>query len=660
MRVVVAGATRATLAGLALSLCLLPAKAAAQDDTGEAGFIPDSVFVTKERQPIPYMTNYDRNLSRGAWMQSLSYGLQTRRIVFNASGEATTVDGLRGLSTDGLEAGVQGSLTYRATNRWLWALDGTFASVSQDDDRSSTDQTRNKLQLRTQYMVNPVRNLTALALIFGELQQSQSLGDQNIPDANYAKHAGRDSSHTSGTKSGASGNLTWRPVRTLEVQGSAGLNRFRQVTNTLRRDLFLDGPAGADSSVDSTTQSKTPNADERFESSVRFTGVRGLDATVRVKGSESDQEYYVLVRRGTERASFANKSASFTATHAPSTALLFQLDASAGQSSRTFELQRNLRGRQRTLSGGAGMNLNRLNARASARLDVGRSENDQQQSQNGTTISRTLGVNGSRKITRRLWLDANGTASLFSRSYVDKVGDRDDARGYVNVGGGYLVSPRCSTAVHFSVNRTHAVAIQASASGANNVQTAYQMDANLKLRVTNTFSVTQFYQLNANYFIYDYNEQLNSLTRIRRIDTVLADSLFQFAFLRLNHNFFFQDRGAYTRPTGGGDRTYRVAQESYSQNLSVTVGISPLGGVTFLATQSLSNTRNYFSNAALNSTRNRWNLNLGMDVMRSLPGAMSIQGSVQRIDEYTEGTAGGPVLDQIGYWIAGVTFTKDF
>ena len=53
-------------------------------------------------------------------------------------------------------------------------------------------------------------------------------------------------------------------------------------------------------------------------------------------------------------------------------------------------------------------------------------------------------------------------------------------------------------------------------------------------------------------------------------------------------------------------------------------------------------------------------LNLGMDVTRSLPGAMSLQGSVQRIDEYTEGRDGGPILDPIGYWIAGVTFTKDF
>jgi hypothetical protein len=646
---------------LGLFCLLLPASAAAQDDDiGEAAFIPDSVFVQKQRAPIPYMTNYDRNLSRGAWLQSLSYGLQTRRIVFNASGSATTVDGLRGLSTDGLEAGVQGSLTYRATRRWLWALDGTFASVSQDDDRSSTDQTRNRLQLRTQYTVNPIRNVTASALVFGELQQSQSLGDQNIPNTVYAKHAGRDSSHTSGTKSGASGNFTWRPVKTLEVRSSAGMNRFRQVTNTLRRDLFIDGPGGADSTADSTTTSKTPNADERFESSFRFTGVRGLDATLVAKGSESDQEYYVLVRRGTERASYARKSLGLTATHAVSPALLFQLGASAGQSSRTFELQTNLRGRQRTLSGGAGVNLNRLDSRASARFDVGRSENDQQQSQNGTTISRTLNVSGMRRISRRLWMDVNGAASLLSRSYVDNAGDRDDARGYANVGGGYLVSPRCSTAVHFSVNRTHAVAIQAPSSGLNNVQTVYQMDANLKLRVTNTFTVTQFYLLNANYFIYDYDEQRNSLTRIRRIDTILADSLFQFAFLRLNHNFFFQDRGAYTRPSEGADRTYRVAQESYAQNLSVTVGVSPLGGVTFLATQSLSNTRNYFPNAALNSNRNRWNLNLGMDVTRSLPGAMSIQGSVQRIDEYTEGRDGGPVLDPIGYWIAGVTFTKDF
>ena len=654
---------RARLIGLWLGLfaaLLLPAPASAQDDSGDAGLISDTVFVEKQRPPIPYVTSYDRNLSRGAWMQSLGYTLQTKRIAFNASGSATTVNGLRGLESDGVEGGIQGSLSLRATRLWLWSLDGVFSGVNQDADRSSTKLNRNRLQLRTQYTFQPARSLSATALIFGELQQSQSIGDQSIPNATYAKHTGRDSSFTSGTKRGASGSATWHPARGFEFKAAGSANRFRQVTNTLSRDLFLGSPTQADSVAETTTRSDTPNEDERIETSVRYTGITGMNTYLSFTGSESDLEYYVLTRRDTEQFSLSDRRASLTSEYNLSQSLQFALAANAGRSFRSYALQTNLRSLMHTASFSSGLLMNRVTSKASVRFDVGRTENDLQASQNGVTISRMLNVSGGKKVSKRLWLDGLGTASLFSRSYTDKLGDRDDARGYVNLGGGYLVSPRCSTAVHFSINRTHAVAIHPSSSGLNNVQTAYQMDANLRLRATQTLSVIQFYQLNANYFIYDYDEQRNTLSRIRRIDTILTDSLFTFAFLRLNHNFFFVDRGSYVRPTEGGDRTYRVVQESYTQNLGVTVGIQPLEGVTFTATQSLANTRNYYPNPALNSNVNRWNLNFGMDVVRSLPGAMSLQGSVQRIDEFTEQMANEIVPEAVGYWIAGITFTKDF
>jgi hypothetical protein len=214
--------------------------------------------------------------------------------------------------------------------------------------------------------------------------------------------------------------------------------------------------------------------------------------------------------------------------------------------------------------------------------------------------------------------------------------------------------------VHFSVNRSHAVAIALGSSGGNNVQTTYQMDALVKLQASRTFTIYQNYQLNANYLIYDYDEKRNGLNRNRRIDTTLLDSLFTFATIRLTHNFFFQDVGAYTRAAEDEPREYSVDRETYAQNLSVAVSIRLMNGVNAGATQSLANSRNYFPNAALNTNKNRWNLNVGLTVDRELPGELRVNGVVQRIGEYTERPGPDPPLDVVDYWLAGITLMKDF
>jgi len=170
----------------------------------------------------------------------------------------------------------------------------------------------------------------------------------------------------------------------------------------------------------------------------------------------------------------------------------------------------------------------------------------------------------------------------------------------------------------------------------------------------------QFYQINANYLFYDYVEARNTLTRIRRIDTTLTDSLFSFALIRLTHNFYFQDLGSYSRLAGENSRTYSVAQQLYQQNVAVTLGLRPVPGIAFSATQSLANKRNYYPSGGQSTDQNRWNLNVSGVIDRQLPGDMALQGSIQHIGEYTERPSNLPSAEVVGYWLAGVTFTKSF
>jgi len=643
----------------ALGFAVVPALA---QDPG--AIIPDTTFVPTPRQPISYYTSYDRNISRATWLQTLSYAHNAKRVSFNVNASATTVNALQGLKSDGLDGDVLGSVNVLAAKDWTWALDGRFGINSNNDDRSSTDRRQNRLQLRTQYQFKPLPNLTAMGLVFAEFQQEQSVGDRTIPvssDQRFDSHAARDSSYTSGRRDGASGTLTWRVAPWLEIGGTGGKTNINTTTNTIRQDFFDDLSVGVtDSIAEVVTNSTSPNGDERLDTHVTMTGFPRTTLGLVLRTNSADQQYYSLTQREQENYKFGSRSAGFHAETAPFIGSQVVLDLGIDRGYRDYELQKRLNSLTHGGSATGQFNYFRQFARASVGFMFARTKAERQLTQNGTVISRAMNMNGSRRVSRRLWLDATGSVSLYTRQYEDSKSDKDDVRGYFNTGGGYLVSKACSTTVHFSVNRSHAVAIDSKSSGSNNVQTTYQMDASLKLQVSPTFTVYQNYQINANYLIYDYNERANTLNRIRRIDTTLLDSLFHFATIRLTHNFFFQDRGSYTRDTEDEPRGYAVAQELYAQGLTAAVNIRIIEGVVANASQSLSNSRSYVPNASSNSNRNRWNLNLGLTVNRTLPGDMRLDGAIQRIGEYTERPGPSPPLDVVDYWLAGITLTKDF
>jgi hypothetical protein len=444
------------------------------------------------------------------------------------------------------------------------------------------------------------------------------------------------------------------------VRGSGYGTRIGSTTRTLTRDFWaLNAGDGATLRTSSRDTTHAPTGDARFDANISFTGVKRTTMTVALNQIAGDQGYYLLAKRDQEHVSYNSRGAAFHIDHTPVPGGQISFDGSLGRSLREYELQTlNSLIHSRALA--ANFILYRETSRATFGLQAGRTRNEKQITQNGTIINRAMNASAGKRFTRRLWLDATGSISIFSRLYEKRISDRDDLRGYVNAGGGYLVSHACSTAVHFSANRSHAVALDPKSSGSNNVQNSYQMDAILKLQLSRTFSILQNYMINANYQIYDFDEPRNNLTRIRRIDTMISDSLFSFAFVRLAHNFYFQDRGSYVRGAGEEVRKYSVAGRLYQQNVGVTLGVRPVQGITFSATQSLSNSRNYSSTPGQDTNANRWNMNLGAVVDRELPGGMTLNGSVQHIGEYTEMPSPLPSARVVDYWLAGVTFTKAF
>lgn len=669
---------------------LLVGRAAAQEIDQGADAIPDSLFLARNHEPVSYFTTYNRDLSSGVWTQSLVYRHNTRLISFGLDGSTVTNDGLRGLTNRAVNGDLGGSLTFRATNRWLWALDGRGGVLSNEDDRSKTTRHTNRLQLRTQYTFNISSRFSGMGILFGELQQDQSLGNRTIPGDQYQlidstaapfdttvfnSHARRDSSFTSGLRDGLSGSVRWVPAPWLEMTGAGAATSIHSSIHTLERHSWGLNPGDVPTYVtESDTTVQAPNGDQRFEVRTNYTGLKRSTASMVVRNLGFDQKYYALNKGSQEHLSKNVRGADFHFDTMPLNGLQMAIDGNLAHSFQEYDLQKNLTSRSNSATMNTALNYWKSEARASIGFQLGRTQSDRQVTQNGTAINRSLSASGGKRVSRRLWLDGAGTISLFSRTYDDtatttiiegqkvNVSDRDDVKGSANIGGGYRVSERCSTTVHFSTARTHAVAIHPSSSGGNNVQTTYQMDATLRVQATRTFTILQNYMINANYQIFDYNELNNTLTRIRRIDTTLSDSVFSFAFIRFDHNFWFQDRGAFTREEEGADRTYSVAVETYQQNVSVTVGACPFAGILFTATQSLANTRNYLPSASktVSTNRNRWNLRIGGSVDRQLPGDMALQGSVQRVSEYTETPADRPAIEFVDYWIATVSLNKDF
>jgi hypothetical protein len=627
--------------------------------TEENWEISDSLFAEQPKAPINYYTTYDLNVSRSVWMQTLSYSRSGKRVSFGVDANMNTLQPFRGLETEGKDGSIMGRLNLRATQHWLWSVDGLFDMSSNEDPRSSTKRRQNKVQLRTQYSTTLFPGLSGTALAFTELRQEQGLSQKTIPPDTLA----RDSTYTSGRRDGVSGNLRWAPKSWLNVN-ALGAGNWNHLSTETRQRKFVPIPTGGSNlAQDSLDVSETPTGDQRFEATALYNGIPKTSITSFARSRTGTQTMYAFTRRGLDTLSWYDRTAGLKIDHMPLPGGQLTLQGTISQAFREYELQRNFNSLGRTHSASADFFIYRPVSRFNAGFQLTRVRNDRQITQNGLVIARAMNASGARRITDRLWLEGSGTLSLYSRRYDNPVADRDDLRGNANVGGGYRVSSRCSTAVHFSVTRGHAVAVDAGAAAENNVQTSYQMDASLRLQVSRTFQILQNYQINANYFIYDFDfqEDRNSLTRIRRIDTVLTDSLFDFAILRLTHNFFAQDRGSYSRTEEDGPRKYGVSQEGYVQNLSLMLGVSPWSGIFFSATQSLGNTRNYFyAPASVTTNRNRLNLNLGARIDRTLPGDLVLQGSVQHIGEYTEADENLPRRDDLDYWLAGASLQKSF
>jgi hypothetical protein len=652
---------------MALALFNPRTEALGQEYDDYSAFVPDSLFEASPRTPVSYMSLYNRDQTRGTWTQSLGFSRSFRTFAVNLSGGTTTAEDLVGSASQSTTGDIGGQIDWRATDRLFLSLigAGSMSSISDGVRSSNSEQRRNRLGLQAQYRAEPLPGAKLTLLASSEIQRNHDLrnterpvnGAEGTPDSTFVQ---RDSAYFSGRLDTVRGRLDWTLAEWLLVNGTATGSWTKPTTDvrTFRATTPNDGSPGHGS--DESRRERLPADNAGFEGKISMTRVRAtkLEFLSRVRGS--DQVYFDLGQLQVEQFSNDTRSHSALVETSILPKTLFSVNASVNRTQRQYQARPNLNAlvTTRELKSMAAYSTPVTTAFAS--FTVNRSRAEQQATGNGIVLTRALNTNISHRIFGRLYLTGLGSATLNSYRYIAAEDDRDIASAFGSAGLRFALTPRCSTSANFAVSRTHNVSIDETRSSGNLAQTVYQLNGALRMPLSNTLSVWQDYVLSATYRMFDYTEDLDDLSRNFRIDTIVADTLFPFAYLRLDHRYNFFDRGDFTPLDEGGPRLYGVQQKQYQQTLEGTIGVRPIAGIIFVVKQSLADTdnRNIVDKTTVGTRQ--WNLSLGLEVNRSFWDGAGITGAIRRESKYQNVSAGGPSINEEDHWLAAVQFQKDF
>jgi len=655
-----------------------PALAAAQASDGLGGVVPDSVFEAKPHIPARYLTTYTNDKSRNGWTQSLDYNPSWKNLAMNVSaGSGTSEDALRfgSRSTNG---DLAGKIDWRASQRLVLSLGGTYSmsSIADGVRASGSEQRRNNLSFQSQYRAPTFWKAQLTVTGSSDFQRNYDLRTAErtltqgvgAPDLIAVES---DSSYASGRLDAVRGRLLWPMGSGVTFLGSAYGSRNRPITTVhrFRATYPIDGTAGDDSIDVRRVQLPADNA--LLSGTLTIEALRSMKFILESTRNGIDQVYFDLGQLKVEQYSSDGHLYHFRAEGAPRPGFAIYADAAMRQSFKEYVARPNLNALVITRNATGGVFYNSSASAASVSFDVNRTRAERQKTGNGITLTRALSTNFQKRAVGRLWLVGLGSATLSSYRYLFTPSasdsgrtfspdDRDVASAFGSFGARFAVTPRCSTAANFSASRTHNVAIDALQSAGNIATTVYQLNGSIRLPLRRNLSIGQDYIVTATYRAFDYNEENDGLSRNFRIETTVSDTLFPFAYLRLDHRYYFFDQGEFSPIAPGGPRLYGVSFEQAQQTLEGTIGVQPMPGVRLEVRQSVADIENRSLVGGTRQGTDQWNLSLRLDVNRSFWNGAGLTGSVRREERFQNlsgkyGSVGGE-----NNWIASITFQKEF
>ena len=635
---------------------LEPKPAAAQEYEEYVEVVSDSLFEVKPAMPATYTSSYTHDQSRGGWTQNLDYSPWWKNLAMNISGSSGTSEDVIRQGSRSTNGDMTGKLNWRAKRRLVLSLGGTFSmsSVADGNRESRSEQRRSALSLQSQYQVPTFLN--AQLTIIGS---SQIRRDYDL----RAGAAQIDSSYLSGRLDALRGRLLWPLVKGATFLGSVYGSRNRPVTSV--RSLAFDG------SKDTTTTLVRPEDNAVFTGTLTIEPLRTTKLILEARRNGNDQVYFDLGQLKLEQYSNDGRFYRFHADAAPRPGLAFNADATMRRTLKEYEVRNNLNALVTTRQVSGGIAYSSPSTFAFLNLDVNRTRAELQKTGNGITLSRSLAVNLSRRVTSNLWFVGLGSATLSSYRYLFtpdpgdpnrtfSPDDRDLAGAFASVGARFLLTPRCSTAANFSISRTHNVALDSLLSAGNIATTVYQLNGSIRMPFHRNLSLGQDYIVTATDRAFDYFEENDGLSRNFRIETMVADTLFPFAYLRVDHRYYFFDQGDFSPLVPGGPRLYGITTEQAQQTLEGTIGLRPFRGVTLIVKQSLSDTENRDLVGGGRNGTDQWNLSLGLELNRSFWNGAGLTGAIRREERYQNVMSKVGSVEEENHWLALISFQKEF
>jgi len=651
--------------------------ARAQEEDESALAIPDSVFQLSPRSPVSYVTQYTQDQARYGWTQTLDYGRNWRSLAIGVSGASGTSEDVLTYGSRSTNGDISGRVDWRAAQRWIISMNGRYSmsSIADGFRASNSEQRRNTISLLTQYRL-PLYTGAALTLS----GNSDFQRNFDVRNGGYARNgatgepdtivAQRDSFYTEGRYDGYRAQVTLPTVRGVTFDGKMFGSRAKPTFTSLTR--FSNSLSTGDSAwvtEDPRLDTTLPANTFFLDGALNFDRIRATKIALRAKRNSQDQPYADLSRLVVEEYSSTSDLYNLSLQTAPIPGLSFTGAANMNQTLREYSEKANLNSLITLREASTGVAYSRPGTLAFVNLTLNRTRADRQATANGLTLTHLVTTNFQQHVKGSLWLVGLGSATLNSYRYdltpqdgarTISRNDRDVVSSFGNVGMRFGLTPRCSTAVGFSVNKVHNISLDSTSSKGNLATTIYQLNGALRLPLRRNLTIGQDYIFTATYRFFDFDEVKNDLSRVFRIDTSMADTLFPFAWIRLDHHFYFFDRGDFRPVEPGGPEAYGVAQEQAQQTLEGTVGIRPRAGVTLVVKQSMTDTENHDLVNQSSQGAEQWNLSLGLEVNRSFWNGAGISGAIRREERYQTRSQLDGVLFKESHWLAGVTFQKDF
>ncbi len=659
----------------AFALALAPPAHAQEFDEGAE--VTDSLFLQPIKYPLSYESYYTHDKSRGGWNQSLDYSRTWKNIAMNVSGSTGTSEDVLKTGSRSTNGDILGRLDWRATRQLVLSVDGrsSMSSIADGVRASNSDQRRNVLSLYGQYRF-PLRangSFTIIGSTGFQRDYDRRISEGVIQGALGVSDSLRydsDSSFVTGRLDAVRGQLRLPLLPGVFFRGGAYGSRNRLTTHvqTLRFRTPLDG--GPTSDLTNAREVRLPADNTFLDGEITVDRIQRTKLVLKSKRSGIDRVFFDLSQLQVEQYSNDGREYVFNAQVAPKGGLVFTAVASMKRTLQEYVVRPNLNSLITARSVAATMGYTSVPTEASLNLDVGRVRAEKLATANGLTIARVLTTSVKQRLFRRLWLVGLGSASLYSYQYLIpdslkgtreySTDDRDLASAFGSIGARLGITPRCSTAVSFSVSRVHNVSIDATSSAGNFATTVYQVNGALRLPLHRNLSIGQDYIVTATTRTFDYDESRDDLSRNFRIDTTVADTLFPFAYLRLDHRYYAFDQGEFSPIESGGPRFYGVVAEQDLQTLEGTIGVRPLAGITFVVKQSLSDTDNRGLIGGRLTETDQWNLSLGLEVNRSFWNGAGLSGAIRRESKYQNVSNVAHSIQKENHWIAGITFLKEF